>query len=87
MSTPNKAAQELGRIGGKSKSPRKVAASRANGAKGGRPRHPDAIKLPNGIIQEIKLGQFGWERADGSAGIATSFRAAEDALNRKDQSK
>lgn len=39
MSTPNKAAQELGRIGGKSKSPAKTAASRANGAKGGRPRN------------------------------------------------
>lgn len=34
----NKAAQQLGRLGGKAKSAKKAASSRANGAKGGRPR-------------------------------------------------
>jgi len=34
----NKNAVALGRIGGKSKSPKKLAAVRANGAKGGRPK-------------------------------------------------
>lgn len=33
-----KAASALGRKGGSAKSPRKAASSRANGAKGGRPR-------------------------------------------------
>ena len=36
MTTPNKAAQELGRLGGLARSERKAAASRANGRKGGR---------------------------------------------------
>lgn len=34
----NKAAQELGRLGGQAKSEAKAAASRENGKKGGRPR-------------------------------------------------
>lgn len=34
----NPAAVALGRLGGQSKSERKLNASRANGAKGGRPR-------------------------------------------------
>lgn len=34
----NKAAQSLGRLGGKAKSPAKIAAARANGRKGGRPK-------------------------------------------------
>lgn len=34
----NKAAQQLGRLGGKSTSDNKAAAARANGAKGGRPK-------------------------------------------------
>jgi len=34
----NQAAQELGRLGGKSKSEAKKAASRENGKKGGRPK-------------------------------------------------
>jgi hypothetical protein len=38
MKNIQKAASALGKIGGASKSPAKSAASRANGAKGGRPR-------------------------------------------------
>jgi hypothetical protein len=38
MKKKNKAAVALGRLGGKTTSPAKAAASRANGAKGGRPR-------------------------------------------------
>ena len=38
MKKNNKAAVALGRLGGKTTSPAKAAASRANGAKGGRPR-------------------------------------------------
>jgi hypothetical protein len=38
----NKAFMEAQRRGGQSRSPAKVAASRANGAKGGRPRKPAA---------------------------------------------
>lgn len=34
----NKAAQQLGRLGGKKTSEAKAAAAKANGAKGGRPR-------------------------------------------------
>jgi hypothetical protein len=34
----NKAAQSLGRLGGKAKSDRKAEAARVNGKKGGRPR-------------------------------------------------
>lgn len=37
-STVSAAAAALGRLGGKSKSPAKAAASRDNGKKGGRPR-------------------------------------------------
>jgi hypothetical protein len=37
---PAAAMRELGRIGGRTKSPARARASRANGAKGGRPRRP-----------------------------------------------
>jgi hypothetical protein len=48
MSTDNihTAAVELGRKGGQSTSAAKVAASRANGKLGGRPRKKKAPKLP-----------------------------------------
>jgi hypothetical protein len=39
MTTKNPAAVALGRRGGLATSPAKAAASKANGAKGGRPRH------------------------------------------------
>lgn len=42
MTRKNSAAVALGKRGGKSKSPAKSAASRSNGAKGGRPRKPRA---------------------------------------------
>lgn len=38
MSQKNKAAQSLGKLGGQAKSPAKTKSSRANGAKGGRPK-------------------------------------------------
>ena len=36
----NRAAQALGRLGGESKSAAKIAASKSNGKRGGRPRKP-----------------------------------------------
>jgi hypothetical protein len=41
VKTPNPAAQALGRLGGKKKTPAKAKAARENGAKGGRPRTRD----------------------------------------------
>lgn len=38
----SEAARALGRLGGASKSPAKIAAARANGRKGGRPRKQPA---------------------------------------------
>jgi len=38
MAKKHPAAVALGRLGGKTSSPKKAAAARANGAKGGRPR-------------------------------------------------
>ena len=44
----NKAAQQLGRLGGKVSSEAKAAAARANGAKGGRPKMSGQEKWTNG---------------------------------------
>ena len=41
----NKAAQKLGRLGGKKTSEAKAAAARENGAKGGRPKTKKAKRL------------------------------------------
>ena len=49
------AAAALGRIGGASTSPAKQAASRANGAKGGRPRVPRAGETFAGVGQALAL--------------------------------
>jgi len=43
----NKAAQQLGRIGGKKTSEAKSAAAKANGAKGGRPRKTPKTETPS----------------------------------------
>lgn len=40
----SEAARALGRIGGPSKSPKKVAASRENGKKGGRPKKAKPVE-------------------------------------------
>lgn len=69
----NKAAQQLGRLGGKAKSEAKTEAARANGAAGGRPRRwtsehgyyslralvPDGAKLKIGqLLLEIEGGKI-----------------------------
>ena len=48
MTTPRKnpAAVALGKLSGKVRSPAKVAASRANGRKGGRPKKERPAKFP-----------------------------------------
>lgn len=43
----NKAAQQLGRLGGRKTSEAKAAAAKANGAKGGRPRKTPKAKTPS----------------------------------------
>jgi hypothetical protein len=43
----NKAAQKLGRLGGKKTSEAKAAAAKANGAKGGRPRKTPKAEPPS----------------------------------------
>lgn len=43
----NKAAQQLGRLGGKKTSEAKAAAAKANGAKGGRPRKTPKAETPS----------------------------------------
>lgn len=43
----NKAAQQLGRLGGKKTSEAKAAAAKANGAKGGRPRKTPKAGTPS----------------------------------------
>ena len=51
----NKAAQQLGRLGGLAKSAAKAAAVRENGKLGGRPKKPKrAARLPN---VELKHGE------------------------------
>lgn len=51
----NRAAAALGRMGGASTSPAKRAASRANGAKGGRPRIPRVGETFAGVGQTLAL--------------------------------
>jgi hypothetical protein len=46
------AAVALGRLGGKSKSPDKIRASRENGKRGGRPRKKTGVILPTLLITE-----------------------------------
>jgi hypothetical protein len=48
MPTKNKHAVELGRRGGRVKSPRKTAAARANAQKGGRPPDYEVVVLDDG---------------------------------------
>ena len=43
----NKAAQKLGRLGGRKTSEAKAAAAKANGAKGGRPRKTPKADAPS----------------------------------------
>lgn len=43
----NKAAQQLGRLGGRKTSEAKAAAAKANGAKGGRPRKTPKAETPS----------------------------------------
>ena len=43
----NRAAQKLGRLGGKKTSEAKAAAAKANGAKGGRPRKTPKTETPS----------------------------------------
>lgn len=43
----NKAAQKLGRLGGRKTSEAKTAAAKANGAKGGRPRKTPKAETPS----------------------------------------
>jgi len=43
----NKAAQQLGRLGGRKTSEAKAAAAKANGAKGGRPRKTPKADTPS----------------------------------------
>lgn len=43
----NKAAQQLGRLGGRKTSEAKAAAAKANGAKGGRPRKNPKAETPS----------------------------------------
>jgi len=43
----NRAAQQLGRLGGKKTSEAKAAAAKANGAKGGRPRKTPKAETPS----------------------------------------
>ena len=45
----NKAAQALGRLGGKAKSSAKAAAAKANGKRGGRPKKPKPQSGPPSI--------------------------------------
>lgn len=43
----NRAAQQLGRLGGRKTSEAKAAAAKANGAKGGRPRKTPKAETPS----------------------------------------
>jgi len=57
----NRAAQQLGRLGGRKTSEAKAAAAKANGAKGGRPRKTPKADLapqwPNDQVQELSGGK------------------------------
>jgi hypothetical protein len=68
MTTKNKHAVELGRRGGRAKSPRKTAAARANAQKGGRP--PDYE-----IVGDAITGRTAriWKRTDDGLVPATQF--------------
>lgn len=60
----NKAAQELGRLGGKAKTEAKTQASRTNGAAGGRPRrwtcehgyYSIRSLVPDGEAEKLRIG-------------------------------
>jgi hypothetical protein len=61
MQTTSAAAATMGRKGGRSTSPAKVAAVRENGAKGGRPRGPKHIPAPgraSGLRGEALCGRY-----------------------------
>ena len=49
----NKAAQQLGRLGGKATSEAKAAAARANGKLGGRPKKPKRVARRSKILAGI----------------------------------
>ena len=58
----NRAAQQLGRLGGKKTSEAKAAAAKANGAKGGRPRKTPKAKAPFEPANVPALAQSGGKK-------------------------
>ena len=59
----NKAAQQLGRLGGRKTSEAKAAAAKANGAKGGRPRKTPKSETPSEPANDER------RRPDGEEGL------------------
>jgi len=55
----NKAAQQLGRLGGRKTSEAKAAAAKANGSKGGRPRKTPKAKRRTQGTNDLALAQRG----------------------------
>lgn len=50
----NRAAQQLGRLGGRKTSEAKAAAAKANGAKGGRPRKTPKADTPSEPANDLR---------------------------------
>ena len=77
----NPAAVALGRLGGRSRSPAKVAAVRANGAKGGRPQTDlsRAVDEAVAILDRVHPDRAAWPaqfRAVTRRGLSVADRAA-----------
>jgi hypothetical protein len=78
VSKVSNAAAELGRQGGSRQSPAKAAASRMNGAKGGRPVRTKSFGAPGGVQVEVHADarHIGYTVAGRAAFVARTGAAA-----------